>query len=63
MSFISRRRIIVTACFTIWIGTAGFICWAVMGQPMETSADTINPSQVVHATPINRAASVALAAR
>ena len=61
MSFLSRRRIVVTTCFTIWIGTAGVLCWAVMGRPIETPVETINPTQVVHVTPANAAAPVALA--
>jgi hypothetical protein len=64
MRCISRRKIIVSFCFVVWIGTAGVICRAFAGRPMETpGVETVNPSQIVHAAAVHGTAPVRLAQR
>jgi hypothetical protein len=64
---ISRRGIIVTLCFGVWIGAAGLICLAFVATPLpgdETQIRLSNPGAVVHVEKVNAASlRIALAQR
>ncbi|HEX4055559.1 MAG TPA: hypothetical protein VHX86_14940 [Tepidisphaeraceae bacterium] len=47
---ISRRRIIVSLCFAVWIGAAGLICRTFVARPIEgeqTELKLTSPAEVV----------------
>ncbi len=53
---LSRRGIIVTVCFGVWIGAAGLICLAFVATPLpgdEAQVRLNNPAAVVHAETVN----------
>ena len=61
---ISRRGVIVTLCFGVWIGAAGLICRSFVGTPLGadvTQFKLSNPAQVVRAESVSAVAPVRVA--
>jgi hypothetical protein len=46
------RGIVVAICFSVWIGAAGLICWALVPKELpDESSEIVNPAAIVRAEP------------